>query len=268
MKTNIFKLNLMKTNFKFIIFIAAIGFLLQSCSSDDDAAGDLLSPVISNFEFGEGESHTTDRMAYKGSDIHLEAEISASASVQRITLAIHAHDLELEEGQVDWEFNQEYTDEKYQVMNPTFHEHVDVPANIPSGEYHIELTVTDMNGETATVEGHLQIQSPISLSAFSIDSTVVIGSDFHAEFLVNAVFGIHTISVDIHSHGVTPGDGEVQWEFAEVFEEGYHELNEVEFHEHIDVPANAAAGEYHMTFSIEDEQGNVQNYETHIDVTN
>lgn len=268
MKTNILKLNLITTNFRLLIFMAGLGFLLQSCSSDDDSAAELLIPVISNFEFGQGDSHTTDRVAYKGSDIHLEAEISASASVQRITLSIHAHDLELEEGQKDWEFNQEFIDEKYQVMNPTFHEHVDIPVDIPSGEYHIELSVTDINGETATVEGHLQVLSSISLSAFSIDSTVVRGSDFHAEFLVDAIFGIHSISVDIHSHGVTPGEGEVQWEYAEVFDQAYHELNQAEFHEHIDVPANAAIGEYHMTFSVEDEQGNVQNYETHIDITN
>lgn len=268
MTTNILKLNQMKTNFKLLIFITTLGFLLHSCSSDDDASQAIMSPVISNFEFGQGASHTTDRIAYLGSDVHLEAEITASAAIQRIALTIHSHDLELEEGQENWEFNKEFTDEKYLVMNPTFHEHVEIPVNIPAGEYHIEITVTDSNGETATVDGHLQILSPISLSAFSIDSTVVKGTDFHAEFLVAAVFGIHNISVDIHSHGITPVEGEVNWEYKETFEEGYHGLTEAEFHEHIDVPVNASAGEYHMTFSVEDEQGNIHNYETHIDVTN
>lgn len=266
MKTIFFKSNLMKFNFKTLALIGALGLFLQSCSSDDDA-GELLVPVISNFEFGEGASHTTDQVAYKGSDIHMEAEISASVAVQTITVAIHAHDLELEQGQVDWEFNQEFSEADYQVINPTFHEHIDVPDNIPAGEYHIELTVTDSNGETATQEGHLQILDPIALSAFSIDTSVVRGSDFHAEFLVNAIYGIHAISVDIHAHGLTPAEGEINWEFAQAFEEGYHELTEAEFHEHIDVPANAAAGEYHMVFDIEDEQGNIQSYDTHIEVT-
>ena len=268
MKTNILKLDLMKTNFKFLILLSTFGFLLHSCSSDDDAIQDIMNPVISNFEFGQGASHTADRVAYKGSDVHLEAEISASSEIQRIELTIHAHELELENGQENWEFSKEFTDEKYQVLNPTFHEHIDIPTNIPSGEYHIEFTVTDVNGETASVEGHLQILSPISLSAFSIDQTAVKGSDFHAEFLVEAIFGIHAITVDIHSHGLTPGDGETNWSFKETFEEGYHELNEVEFHEHIDVPANVTAGEYHMVFSVEDERGNIQSYDTHIDITN
>jgi uncharacterized protein involved in high-affinity Fe2+ transport len=266
MKTIIFKSNLMKVNFKFLALVGALGLLLQSCNNDDDA-GELLIPVISNFKFGEGASHTTDQVAYKGSDIHLEADISASVAVQGISLAIHAHDLELEEGQVHWEFNQEFSGMDYQVMNPTFHEHIDVPVNIPAGEYHIELTVTDSNGETATVEGHLQILDPIALSAISVDTSVVRGSDFHAEFLVNAIHGIHAISVDIHAHGITPGEGEINWEFAKVFEQGYHELTEAEFHEHIDVPANVAVGEYHMVFSVEDEQGNIQAYDTHLEVT-
>src|SRR5690606_36976234 len=153
MKTNILKLDLMKTNFKFLILLSTFGFLLHSCSSDDDAIQAIMSPVISNFEFGQGASHTTDRVAYKGSDVHLEAKISASAEIQRIELTIHAHDLELENGQENWEFSKEFTDEKYQVLNPTFHEHIDIPTNIPSGEYHIEFTVTDVNGETASVEG-------------------------------------------------------------------------------------------------------------------
>ncbi|WBL45114.1 DUF4625 domain-containing protein [Algoriphagus halophytocola] len=71
----------------------------------------------------------------------------------------------------------------------------------------------------------------------------------------------------MHAHGVTPGAGEVEWDFEEIYEEGYHGLTEAEFHEHIDVPANAPAGEYHITFSIEDEEGNIQEFESHIDVT-
>lgn len=54
----------------------------------------------------------------------------------------------------------------------------------------------------------------------------------------------------------------------EVFEEGYHELTEVEFHEHIDVPANITVGEYHVMFIIEDEEGNEVEFDTHIDVLN
>lgn len=257
----------MKSSFKFLALIAFTGVILQSCNNDDDNPA-LNAPVISNFEYGEGSSHSTERVAYKGSDIHFEAEISAEALVSSITLDIHAHDLSLGENEVEWDYGQTFTDSAYLVMNPVFHEHIDVPSNIPAGEYHITLTVTDELGNSTEIEGHIDILDPIALSEISIDTSVVRGSDFHAEFMIHAVHGVHNITVDIHAHGITPGTGEVEWHFEEVFTEGYHELTEVEFHKHIDVPVTAPAGEYHIIFTVEDEDGNTLEYEAHIDVKN
>lgn len=257
---------IMKANFKVLAFTAIFGLLLNSCSSDDD--GDVLdAPVISEFEYGEGSTHSTDLVAYKGSDIHLEAEIYAEAVVSSITLSIHAHDLTVGDDEVDWDFEQVYTDADYLVINPTFHEHVDVPANIPSGEYHIELTVVDENGNSTEIEGYLQILDKIAISEVSIDSTVVRGEDFHVEFMIDAVNGIHNITVDFHAHGLTVAEGEAEWDYEEEFLEGYHEEISIEFHEHFDVPATAPAGEYHLMFTVEDEDGNTKTYETHIDIT-
>ena len=260
------KTKIMKSNFKFLAIVAFLGLFLHSCNSDDDSPI-LGAPIISNFEYGEGNTHSTDHFAYKGSDIHLEAEINAEATVSSISLSIHAHDLTLGDGEVDWNFEQIFTDSKYLAINPTFHEHIDVPANIPAGEYHIELTVTDELGNSTEVEGHIQILDPITLSNISIDATVVRGDDFHTEFMINAINGVHNITVDIHAHGITPGTGEVEWDNEQVFEDGYHEQTLVEFHEHIDVPITAPTGEYHIIFTIKDENGNTKEYETHIDVT-
>ncbi|MCM4163454.1 MULTISPECIES: DUF4625 domain-containing protein [unclassified Arenibacter] len=255
----------MKTNFKFLAIIAFTGVILQSCSNDDDNLA-LNAPAISNFEYGEGSSHSTERVAYKGSDIHFEAEISAEAVVSSISLDIHAHDLTPGEAEVEWDHEQIFTDTAYLVMNPIFHEHIDVPSNIPAGEYHITLTVTDELGNSTEIEGHIDILDPIGLSDISIASSVVRGDDFHAEFMVHAVHGVHNITVDIHAHGITPGEGEVEWHFEEVFTEGYHDQTEVEFHKHIDVPVTAPAGEYHMVFTVEDDEGNTVNHSAHIDV--
>lgn len=259
------KTNIMKTNFKFLAIIAFLGTFLYSCDSDDDPA--LNAPVISNFEYGEGSEHSTEQFAYKGSDIHLEAEINAEATVSSITLSIHAHDLEPGEGEVDWDFEKVYTDAKYLAINPTFHEHVDVPTDIPAGEYHIELTVTDELGNSTEVEGHIQIVDLIVISDFSIDESVARGNDFHVEFMIDAVEGIHSITVDVHAHGLTVGAGEVEWDYEEEFLGDYHEQTSVEFHEHIDVPATAPIGEYHVIFTVQDEDGNTKEFETHIDVT-
>ena len=85
--------------------------------------------------------------------------------------------------------------------------------------------------------------------------------------MIDAINGIHSITVDVHAHGLTVGEGEVEWDYEEEFLEGYHEETEAEFHEHIDVPATAPAGEYHIIFTVEDEDGDTIEYETHIDVT-
>lgn len=257
----------MKSNFKFLAIATFLGLFLQSCSSDDDKGAALNAPVISNFEYGEGSSHSTDQVAYKGSDIHLGAKINAEATVSSITLSIHAHGLTPANDEVDWDFEKVYTDSKYLAINPTFHEHIDVPANIPAGEYHIELTVTDKLGNSTEVEGHILILDLITLSDISIDATVARGDDFHAEFMINAVNGIHNITVDIHAHGIEPGEGEIEWHYKEIFSEGYHDQTTAEFHKHIDVPATAPAGEYHVLFTVEDEDGNTKTYETHIEVT-
>jgi len=255
----------MKSNFKFLAIIAFVGLIFQSCEKDESTA--LNAPTITDFEYGEGSTHSTDPVAYKGSDIHLEAKINAEAIVSSITLSIHAHDNNTAEGEVAWHYEQEFTGAKYQVINPSFHEHVDVPANIPAGEYHIELTVTDALGNTTEIEGHIQVLDPITLSEFHIDATVVRGKDFHAEFNINAVRGIHNIVLDVHAHGITPAEGEEEWTFNKVYEAKYHGKTQVEFHEHIDVPATAPAGEYHMVFIVEDENGNTVEYETHIAIT-
>ncbi|GLB49122.1 DUF4625 domain-containing protein [Neptunitalea lumnitzerae] len=257
----------MKTILKNVSVIALIATTLFSCNNDDDGTPVGAAPVINNFEYGEGSTHSTDPVAYKGADIHLEADITAENIVSSITIDIHAHDLTPAEGEVEWDYENVYTDADYQVINPTFHEHIDVPANIPAGEYHMTLTVIDELGNSTEVEGHIDILDYISVSDLNIDSSVARGSDFHAEFMIDAVNGIHGIDVDIHAHDIVPGAGEVEWDYENEFTTGYHGETEVEFHEHIDVPANAPAGEYHITFTIEDEDGNTHEFETHIDVT-
>lgn len=261
------KTNTMKTNFKSLAIVAFLGLVLHSCSSDDDGATNVAPPVITNFEFGEGSEHSTEPYAYKGSDLHLEAEINAEGIVSSISIDIHADDVEVGEGEVEWHYELTWTDANYLVINPTLHEHIDIPSNIPAGEYHIVLTVTDELGNSTEVEGHLEILDPITISDFHMDTTVQRGSDFHVEFMIEAVNGIHNISVDIHAHDIAVGEGEVKWDYEEIFEDGFHEEVEAEFHKHIDVPATAPAGEYHVLFTVEDEDGNTTEYDTHIDVT-
>ena len=106
------KTTIMKPNLKFLAIVASVGLILQSCSSDDDeGAIELNAPVITNFEFGEGhhdedgdDDHDHDSeeaYAFKGSDIHLAAEIAAEATVSSITLSIHADEVTADASFID-----------------------------------------------------------------------------------------------------------------------------------------------------------------------
>ena len=119
------KTNTLKSNFKFLAIVTFLGLFLQSCSSDDDGATNAAAPVITDFEFGEGSDHSTEPFAYKGSDLHLEAAINAEGIVSSISIDIHAHDLVVGEGEVEWEYELTWTDASYLVINisifhPTF----------------------------------------------------------------------------------------------------------------------------------------------------
>lgn len=249
--------------------IAAVALLfaggLASCEKENED-NSVSGPQILSFEYGEGSTHSTEPFAFRGSDLHLEADIEAPAKVASISIDIHAHDLTPGDGEVEWDFEQTFTDEKYLAINPTFHEHIDIPETAPAGEYHITITVVDAEGNETETEGHLEIYAEINVSDIAIDETVTRGNELHAEFILNALHGIHHVIIDIHAHGITPGAGEVEWDFEGEFEDGYHGETSVEFHEHIEVPATAPAGEYHMEITIEDEEGNIYSFEQHVDV--
>lgn len=155
----------MKTILKPLFFFALAVFALQSCSDEDDDVM-VSAPVISNFEIGgahdedhEGDDHDHEgeAIAHKGESMHVGADILAQVRVSSITLEIHSDEVQAGAGEVEWDFDQVYTDAKYLVLNPEFHEDIQIPANIPSGEYHVTLTVVDERGNSTSAEGHIDI---------------------------------------------------------------------------------------------------------------
>lgn len=162
----------MKTLLKSLLLFALAAFVLQSCSDDTDELV-VGPPVISNFEIGSAADHGEDDHAdddhadeddhahegevHKGEGMHVGADILAQVRVSSITLEIDGHDIVAAAGEVEWEFEQVYTDPKYLVLNPEFHEDIQIPANIPSGEYHVKLTVTDEAGNSTVAEADVDI---------------------------------------------------------------------------------------------------------------
>ncbi len=131
----------MKKNFFLTVLsvIAALSFL--SCSKDNSA----VKPTVTLTEVG----HENSKLAVPGDDMHLEADILAENLIARIDVELHQED-------GTYKIEKSYTDGKYiGVKNTEFHEHIDIPADAPLGEYHLHFTVADKKGQTVTVEEHV-----------------------------------------------------------------------------------------------------------------
>ena len=86
------------------------------------------------------------------------------------------------------------------------------------------------------------------------------GSDLHLEAEIRAPGKIADVRVDIHSH---ESNG---WKFEETFTEGFEGLLNAVFHKHIDIPADALPGEYHLHFIVTDQNGNTAEEEAHLEI--
>ena len=136
----------MRTTIKTISLLLIVSgmILFNSCNKDDE---DIVKPVISDLELGIGNSH----VGYQGADLHIEAEIEAVNNIDVISVEIHQ-----EEGSSD-EIEATY-DEYAGLKNTTFHKHVDIPAETPTGTYHVHITVTDQEGYQTMVEEEIEIE--------------------------------------------------------------------------------------------------------------
>jgi len=124
-----------------VLAISALAFV--SCKKDNTVA----KPTVQFTEVG----HENSKQAMQGDDMHLEADIMAEGLIKRIDVEIH------QEGGT-FEIEKAYTEGKYiGVKNVEFHEHIDIPANAPLGEYHLHFTVTDQAGQTVTAEEHIEV---------------------------------------------------------------------------------------------------------------
>lgn len=99
------------------------------------------SPEITITETGEGNSKT----AVAGGEMHLEAEISAPNKIAEIEVELH-------NTAADYEKEFKYTGKYLGETSAHFHEHLAVPADAPTGEYHLHFTVTDADGNSTTEE--------------------------------------------------------------------------------------------------------------------
>jgi len=89
------------------------------------------------------------------------------------------------------------------------------------------------------------------------NKTVKAGSDLHLEGEIVAEALIDKIVIEIHQ------EGGGNFKLAKVFtDEKYAGKKNATFHEHIDIPSEAPAGQYHFHFTVSDKAGNTTTVES------
>jgi hypothetical protein len=97
-------------------------------------------------------------------------------------------------------------------------------------------------------------------------STFHAGDDLHIDAEIFAVNGIDVIIVEIHYEGehkktlrFANGDDDNDYDYheweAEIRYEKFRGLKNTDFHEHIDIPHDAAPGDYDLHFIVVDQEG-------------
>ena len=132
-------------NMSLVMALLTVAFVFSSCKKDDEMPE---KPTITLTEVG----HDNSCHAHPGHDLHLEADVLAQGLISRIDIEIH------QETGGSYEIEKAYTEGKYiGVRNIEFHEHIDIPADAPLGEYHLHFTVTDKEGQQSTAECHIEM---------------------------------------------------------------------------------------------------------------
>jgi uncharacterized membrane protein len=232
-------------NLFIISLMAAMAIAFSGCSDENETE----KPVISQLIIGIENNH----QAYIGSDLHVEAEIVAAGKIATVTVEIHS------EGGSGDEIEAKYTDYEGQ-NNATFHKHIEIPDDTRAGEYHFHLTVTDMEGNSTTVEEDVDIEAaPVNITIENLtfgsghdtpgNNIGYIGTAPMIEAAsITAEKGIDKVVVEMHSENATEFEFDTLYAYA-----GETEITA--FHKHINIPEDAPAGDYHVHFNVYDQSG-------------
>ncbi len=151
-----------------LFFTIASVAILSSCDKDETTP----NPVITLTELG----YENSKIGYAGTDLHIEAEIVAEGKIDIITIEIHPEGEHEDKStsiflhEDEWEMDTTYT--KFSgIIDPTFHEHIDIPAYADTGHYHFHFTVTDLEGRQTVVEEELEIRYPDDAVAPTVNVT-------------------------------------------------------------------------------------------------
>ncbi|HEY9551606.1 MAG TPA: DUF4625 domain-containing protein [Prevotella sp.] len=215
---------------------------LTSCSNDDDNSQSA-KLEIAKTELGKENK----KEAIVGSDLHVECEIVAEAKIKGIKVSLKQKDgkVVLEK---DFGSNKSYVG----VMNANFHEHLNLGHELAAGVYDFTMTVTDGNGQVKTWNEKLTLTAAdanapkIEITTPNAQNmTAAAGSKYTVEAVVTVTSAVKEIELEFH------GKKEFPIEVAD-----YNgKTGKINFKKEITVPADAEPGDYHLHFTVVDENG-------------
>jgi len=90
---------------------------------------------------------------------------------------------------------------------------------------------------------------------YNNDKVGYLGTDLHIEAEIVAEAGIDRVTIEIHPEGEHDAGGHDHgWEFEVTFDK-FSGMKNTTFHEHIDIPVTAEAGDYHFHLAVTDLEG-------------
>ena len=229
---------------KFLFLFVTVAALFTACKKDETFE----MPTISDIEVGLNNS----KVAFPGSDLHIEAKLMATANITSVKLEINPV------AATGWKFNQEFTDGFAGLKNAEFHEHFDIPADAELGMYRVVLTLTDAQGQSTKIESDLELKfDPTLPQASGLEVGLnTAGNDLHVEATITAVNKIARVVVEIHG-----GTYEKEFLYTDAAMVGATSYN---FHKHINV-SEVPKGHYHVHLKVVDQAGKENEFEEHFD---
>lgn len=226
-------------------FLGAIALLsvftlsLTSCSDNDDP--DVANVTFSNVEIG----HDNSKKGTAGKGFHIECGIVSTVKIKSIEV-----DLKQKDGAAS--AHQMWTDAKYtNVLEAAFHEHMHLPDNLPSGNYHFSLIVTDMSNARKSIETDITIEGVnkdapvIKLKKPNDGVTGIAGSEVAVEAQITVKNPVKEIEAEFHGADEYP---------VEI--KGYEgKTGTFDLIKNITIPAECPAGEYHFHLTVTDSKG-------------
>lgn len=146
-------------------------------------------------------------------------------------------------------------------------ESIEIPSTATPGEYHFHLKVVDKNGKTSEVDADIIIEAnsanaPV-ISGLEIgmndNHKATVGGDLHLDAAITAVGLIDKIEIDLHPESGSGDDIEA------VFT-NYAGQSDIDFHNHIEIPATATPGEYHFHIKVTDQQGQTTSVDADVEI--